>query len=190
MKKNKPGGPSHVVLTTHPPKDGKIPKIKWGAKTLKERGPLIASMADHTASNVIGAYSGAYAIYRALSVATPDEQRSDALSVAFRQRGGTWSLDEIRLDSPYLSLRGKGKLVVGGTPYCDRLEDDRDRAGRDLRPAAGDRARSLAGRPVRRRRHHPHLPLRGLRLLLLHEPVRALGGFEVDDRGAVPDPGR
>lgn len=54
------------------------------------------------------------AVLRALSVATPDEQRSDALSVAFRQRGGTWSLDEIRLDSPYLSLRGKGKLHRGG----------------------------------------------------------------------------
>lgn len=70
MKKNRPNNPSHVVLTTHPPKDGKMPKINWGAKTLKERGPLIASMADHAASNVIGAYSGAYSIYRAVAVAT------------------------------------------------------------------------------------------------------------------------
>ncbi len=70
MKKNRPNNPSHVVLTTHPPKEGKMPKINWGAKTLKERGPLIASMADHAASNVIGAYSGAYSIYRAVAVAT------------------------------------------------------------------------------------------------------------------------
>jgi len=69
MKKNRPNNPGHIVLTSHPPKDGKIPKIKWGAKTLRERGPLIASMADHAASNVIGAYSGAYSVYRAMAVA-------------------------------------------------------------------------------------------------------------------------
>ena len=70
MKKNKSGNPGHIVLTSHPPKDGKIPKIHWGAKTLVERGPLIASMADHAQSNVIGAYAGAYSVYRAVAVAT------------------------------------------------------------------------------------------------------------------------
>src|SRR5882672_3529648 len=69
MKKNRPGSHSHIILTSHPPKDGKIPKIKWDAKTLSARGPLIASMADHEASNVIGAYAGAYSIYRAVAVA-------------------------------------------------------------------------------------------------------------------------
>lgn len=54
------------------------------------------------------------AVLRALSVATPEEQRSDALSIAFRQRGTSWQLDEIRLDSPYLALRGKGKVHRGG----------------------------------------------------------------------------
>ncbi|HEY8190318.1 MAG TPA: GTP cyclohydrolase II [Micavibrio sp.] len=70
MKKNRTNNPSHIVLTSHPPKDGKIPKIHWGAPTLQERGPLIASMADHAHSNVIGAYAGAYSIYRAVAVAT------------------------------------------------------------------------------------------------------------------------
>jgi hypothetical protein len=65
MKKNKTNNPSHIVLTSHPPRDGKVPKINWGAKTGEERGPLIASMADHAASNVIGAYAGAYSVYRA-----------------------------------------------------------------------------------------------------------------------------
>jgi GTP cyclohydrolase II len=69
MKKNRTNNPSHIVLTSHPPKDGKLPKIKWGAATLRERGPLIASMADHAASNVIGAYAGAYSVYRAVAVA-------------------------------------------------------------------------------------------------------------------------
>lgn len=70
MKKNRTNNPGHIVLTSHPPKDGKVPKIKWGAKTLEERGPLIASMADRAASNVIGAYAGAYSVYRAVAVAT------------------------------------------------------------------------------------------------------------------------
>lgn len=69
MKKNRTNNPSHIVLTSHPPKDGKIPKISWGAKTLEERGPLIASMADHASSNVVGAYAGAYSVYRAVAVA-------------------------------------------------------------------------------------------------------------------------
>lgn len=69
MKKNRPNSSSHIILTSHPPKDGKVPKVSWGAQTLEERGPLIASMADHAASNVIGAYSGAYSVYRAMAVA-------------------------------------------------------------------------------------------------------------------------
>lgn len=70
MKKNRTNNPSHIVLTSHPPKDGKIPKVNWGAQTIAERGPLIASMADHANSNVIGAYAGAYSVYRAVAVAT------------------------------------------------------------------------------------------------------------------------
>jgi GTP cyclohydrolase II len=69
MKKNRTNNPSHIVLTSHPPKDGKLPKIRWGAESLRERGPLIASMADHASSNVIGAYAGAYSVYRAVAVA-------------------------------------------------------------------------------------------------------------------------
>ncbi len=73
MKKNKTSNPSHIVLTSHPPKDGgNVPKIEWGAEKLKSRGPLIASMADRASSNVIGAYAGAYSVYRAVSVATGD----------------------------------------------------------------------------------------------------------------------
>jgi len=69
MKKNCTNNPKHIVITSHPPKEGTIPAVTWGAKTLKERGPLIASMADHAASNVIGAYAGAYSLYRAMAVA-------------------------------------------------------------------------------------------------------------------------
>lgn len=70
MKKNKSNNPSHIVLTSHPNKNSDVPKIEWSSKKLKERGPLIASMADRAGSNVIGAYAGAYSVYRAVSVAT------------------------------------------------------------------------------------------------------------------------
>ena len=70
MKKNRPGSHSHIVLTSHPRKDSDVPKVNWGAATAEERGPLIASMADHESSNVIGAYAGAYSVYRAMAVAT------------------------------------------------------------------------------------------------------------------------
>lgn len=71
MKKNKSNNPSHIVLTSHPPKGDKaVPKVDWEADNLKGRGPLIASMADRAGSNVIGAYAGAYSVYRAVSVAT------------------------------------------------------------------------------------------------------------------------
>src|SRR5271154_3451177 len=44
-------------------------RIKWGAPTAQERGPVIASpgSAHH---NVIGARRGPYCVYEALSVAT------------------------------------------------------------------------------------------------------------------------
>lgn len=72
MKKNRSNNPSHIVLSSHPPTGGDdgVPKIVWGAKTAEARGPLIASMADRPHSNVIGAYAGAYSVYRAVSVAT------------------------------------------------------------------------------------------------------------------------
>jgi len=70
MKKNHISNHANIIPISHTPKGSKIPKIVWGAKTAQERGPLIANMADHAFSNVIGAYSGAYAIYRAVAVAT------------------------------------------------------------------------------------------------------------------------
>src|ERR671939_14639 len=45
-------------------------KLRWGAATPEERGPVVASPAEPRHRNAIGSYSGAYAIYRALAVAT------------------------------------------------------------------------------------------------------------------------
>ncbi|HEY1795680.1 MAG TPA: GTP cyclohydrolase II [Stellaceae bacterium] len=63
--------PRHIRLTSHPGNAGqsKTP-LNWGAASPAARGPVVASPAEPRYRNAIGAYSGAYAIYRALAVAT------------------------------------------------------------------------------------------------------------------------
>jgi GTP cyclohydrolase II len=63
--------PRHIRLTSHPGSfaQGSVPII-WGAASAAERGPVVASPAEPSHRNAIGSYSGSYAIYRALAVAT------------------------------------------------------------------------------------------------------------------------
>lgn len=64
--------PAHIRLLSHPGGAGVSPvPLRWGAESPEQRGPLIASTAGGPASrrNVIGAHSGSYSVYRALSVA-------------------------------------------------------------------------------------------------------------------------
>ncbi len=65
----------HIVLTSHARRDKPAEPIHWGAPTAAERGPVIASLTDPALRNVIGTHSGAYAIYRALAVASGRLQR-------------------------------------------------------------------------------------------------------------------
>ncbi len=61
----------HIVLTSHPSRGAGAPAaVNWDAPTALERGPLIASVANAAARNVIGTHSGAYSVYRALAVAS------------------------------------------------------------------------------------------------------------------------
>ena len=63
--------PRHIRLTSHPGTAGQsaIP-LRWGAASPAERGPVVASPAEPRRRNAVGSYSGAYALYRALAVAT------------------------------------------------------------------------------------------------------------------------
>ena len=63
--------PRHIRLTSHPGTVGRgaIP-LCWGAPGPAERGPVVASPAEPRYRNAVGSYSGAYAVYRALAVAT------------------------------------------------------------------------------------------------------------------------
>jgi GTP cyclohydrolase II len=62
---------AHIALTSHPgqKKDITSFEIQWGAKTPKERGPLIATNTNPLQRNAIGAHSGSYSVYRALAMA-------------------------------------------------------------------------------------------------------------------------
>src|SRR5580692_11713342 len=63
--------PRHIRLTSHPGGLGPaLTPIRWGAAIAQERGPVVASPAEPRHRNAIGSYSGSYAIYRALAVAT------------------------------------------------------------------------------------------------------------------------
>jgi hypothetical protein len=64
---------TYEYLSAYPGQVGVNPlPLKWGAATAAERGPILASRqkASIGLRNAIGSYSGAYSIYRALSIAT------------------------------------------------------------------------------------------------------------------------
>jgi len=66
----------HIVLTSHPGQFGQKPlPIRWGAADPNERGPIIATLGNTAHRNAIGTHSGAYAVYRALAVASGNLER-------------------------------------------------------------------------------------------------------------------
>jgi GTP cyclohydrolase II len=122
--------PRHIRLTSHPGDGGDdgVVRLRWGAAGAAARGPVVASPAAPRQRNAIGSYSGAYAIYRALAVATralardhrPDlTDTAPAASIAVRPQ---WS-DPTKI----VSLDPWGHLV--GEVFADRI-----RAGIDARP--------------------------------------------------------
>lgn len=66
----------HIVLTSHPHRrDLLSTEVHWGAATPEARGPIIASLTNPAHRNAIGSHSGAYAVYRALAIASGKLQR-------------------------------------------------------------------------------------------------------------------
>lgn len=61
----------HIVLTSHSRGGrGASRPIRWGAATACERGPVVATLTDPSQRNAIGTHAGAYAVYRALAIAS------------------------------------------------------------------------------------------------------------------------
>jgi GTP cyclohydrolase II len=72
MSKNtQPARPAkgHIKLTSHPSRRDAASPLQWGATTAAARGPVVGAINDGAERNVIGAHSGAYALYRALAIA-------------------------------------------------------------------------------------------------------------------------
>jgi GTP cyclohydrolase II len=61
--------PRAIVLTSHPPRAGRIVSLRWGMADPVRRGPVIATLRDPHLRNVIGTHAGAFSLYRALAVA-------------------------------------------------------------------------------------------------------------------------
>lgn len=62
---------SHIILASHASFTFKeMLPIHWGAKDPAERGPVVASLTNSKTRNAIGAHSGSYTVYRALSIAS------------------------------------------------------------------------------------------------------------------------
>src|SRR5689334_7331131 len=121
--------PRHIRLTSHPGTAGRdgIP-LSWGASTPSERGPVVASPAEPRYRNAVGSYSGAYAVYRALAVATRALARdhrpdlTDTAPAALIGPHPQWT-DPTKI----VSLDPWGHLV--GEAFAEQI-----RAGLDIRP--------------------------------------------------------
>jgi len=121
--------PRHIRLTSHPGNAGAGGiRLRWGAPNATERGPVVASPAAPQHRNAVGSYSGSYAVYRALAVATralaPDH-RPDLTDTAPAAPVGPWpqwaDLAKIVSLDPY------GHLV--GEAFAEEIA-----AGIDARP--------------------------------------------------------
>jgi GTP cyclohydrolase II len=138
--------PRHIRLTSHPgAAGGSAVPLRWGAAGAEERGPVVASPADQHHRNAIGTYSGSYAIYRALAVATralaPDH-RPDLTDTSPVELIGPWPqwADAKKI----VSLDPFGHLV--GEVFAEQI-----RAGIDVRPTIAITAAHISLPEIRQR---------------------------------------
>jgi len=63
---------THIRLTSHPEPGAGVSRwpIAWSAAEAQARGPVVGSVTTPGDRNVIGAYGGAYSLYRALAVSS------------------------------------------------------------------------------------------------------------------------
>jgi GTP cyclohydrolase II len=121
---------THIRLTSHPEPGTATARfpVKWGAGTAAERGPVIGATTNPADRNVIGAYGGAYSLYRALAIS------ARALNPAARpDLTNTHPTAEIA-PQPQWGTPGK---IVSLDPWGHRVAQDFGKAiaeGVDIRP--------------------------------------------------------
>lgn len=127
-RNSRPSG--HIVLTSHPSgASEKSIAIEWGAATPAARGPIVGTLTDPQRRNVVGSHSGAYALFRALAIASGDldpVHKPDLTNTAPADAIGPFpqwqDADKIVSLDPY------GHIV--SEAYADLLND-----GWDIRPS-------------------------------------------------------
>ena len=139
--------PRHIRLTSHPGGRAAAGSCRWGAASPEQRGPVVASPAEPHHRNAIGSYSGSYAIYRALAVATgalARDHRPDLTDTAPVAVIGPWP--QWADPGKIVSLDPYGHLV--GEVFAEQIArrhrcppDDRDHRGA-YQPAGDPPARS------------------------------------------------
>jgi len=120
--------PRAIALTSHPPRVGRMVPVHWGAADPRQRGPVIATLHDPDARNVIGTHAGAYSVYRALAIAAghlaPDH-RADLTDTAPADCIGPFP--QWARPDRIVSLDPWGHMT--GEVFADRIG-----AGQDIRP--------------------------------------------------------
>ncbi len=121
---------SHVVLTSHPSDSKRLVKpIKWGAKTARQRGPVIASISNPYHRNAIGSHGGSYSVYRALAIA--------AGALAHDHRPDFTNTTPAEKIGPFPSWSNAKKIVSldpWGAMIADCYKDELNE-GYDIRPS-------------------------------------------------------
>jgi GTP cyclohydrolase II len=121
---------THIRLTSHPEPGAATSRfpVNWGATDARERGPVIGATTNPADRNVIGAYGGAYSLYRALAIS------ARALNPSARpDLTNTHPTAEI---GPYPQWSEPGR-IVSLDPWGHRVADDFRREiaeGVDIRP--------------------------------------------------------
>ena len=122
---------SHIILTSHPNQHmamGTRP-IHWGAKSARERGPIIATLTQPENRNAIGTHGGSYSVYRALAASSgklPGEFKPDLTNTSPVERIG-----------PFPSWTDSEKIVALDPWGADVYEEFRQEidSGIDIRPS-------------------------------------------------------
>ncbi|KIY44829.1 cyclohydrolase [Fistulina hepatica ATCC 64428] len=103
--------PGRVLLTTYPDQHGIAPfPLLWGAADAAKRGPVVCSRLPFSVKrrNAIGAHSGSYSIYRALSVAM------GALNPAYKP---DYTMTEPPIEIPFQPAWADPSKIVSFDPY-------------------------------------------------------------------------
>ena len=67
------------------------PPLNWGAPSVAERGPVVATLRNISHRNAIGMHAGGYSVYRALAIAAkslPADHVADLTDTAPTERIG------------------------------------------------------------------------------------------------------